>query len=546
MQLQACSMIPQNVTGISDISLMAKKNPSVHDAVIYARYSSHSQRDVSIEQQIGKCTEFARRNGLNIVGIYSDAAMSGKSDKRPQFQQMMRDGESGRFQAVIAWKSNRMGRNMLEAMINDARLADAGVRCLYVEEDFDDTAAGRFALRNMMNVNQFYSENMAEDIRRGLMDNASKCLVNTRPPLGYRKGEDGKFAIDEKTAPIVKEIFQRVLDGDSYADIAADLNRRGVKTAYGREWNKGSFHALVKNDMYTGVYKYADIRIEGGVPAIISLSQFEDVQDYLKHKPNPIGRKPNYADYVLAGKLFCGECGEPMIGLSGTGKHGELHYYYVCQGKRKKLNDCTKSNVNRDEIEQLVISSIREYVLTDEVLDKIVEGYEKFLARLKEDSPLISLQQSLKETKKSIANMLKAIEAGIFTETTKARLLELEQEKNRLEKEIRSQEKAQQYPTGEMMRFYLEQFRSGSENDRELMNEMIETFVHEIWLYDDHLEIHYYYDKTGDKRTIPRKKEGSQNLPSSPLFSILRTPSTLFRENGFFCAIPIAKTRPVM
>ena len=97
------------------------------------------------------------------------------------------------------------------------------------------------------------------------MDNAAKCIVNVRPPFGYRKGEDGRFAIDEKTAPIVDEIFNRVLEGWSYADIAEDLNRRGIKTAYGREWNKGSFHAMIKNDMYTGVYKYSSIRIEGGV-----------------------------------------------------------------------------------------------------------------------------------------------------------------------------------------------------------------------------------------------------------------------------------------
>ena len=528
---------------------MKKKNVDGQNAVIYARYSSHAQRDVSIEQQVQKCTEYAERNSLKIVGIYSDAAMSGKTDRRPQFQQMMRDSEKGGFQIVIAWKSNRMGRNMLEAMINDARLADAGVRCLYVEEDFDDTAAGRFALRNMMNVNQFYSENMAEDIRRGLMDNASKCIMNVRAPLGYKKGEDGRFAINEKTAPVVKEIFQRVLDGDSYAEIAEDLNRRGIKTAYGRQWNKGSFHAMISNDMYAGVYKYAGIRIEGGVPAIISRAQFEEVQDYLRNKPNPIGRKPQYSDYVLAGKLFCGHCGEPMIGLSGTGKHGELHYYYVCQGKRKKINSCTKKNVNRDEIEQLVIRSIREYVLSDEVLDKIVSGYEKFLVSLEKDSPLATLQQALDENKRATANLLKAIEAGIFTETTKSRLLELEQEKKQFEREIRAQEKLQNYPTGEQMRFYLERFRDGSEDDRELMNEMIETFVQEIYLFDDHLEIRYYYDKAGEKRiSFPGSKPnppGSQNLPSSPLFDILRTPSTYFHDNGFFCIIPLIMKKPV-
>ena len=528
---------------------MKKKDLNGNNAVIYARYSSHSQRDVSIEQQVDKCAEYAARNNLTIVGIYSDAAVSGKSDKRPQFQKMMRDSEKGGFHAVIAWKSNRMGRNMLEAMINDARLADSGVRCLYVEEDFDDTAAGRFALRNMMNVNQFYSENMAEDIRRGLMDNASKCMVNVRPALGYRKGEDGKFAIDEKTAPIVKEIFQRVLNGESYADIAEDLNRRGVKTAYGRQWNKGSFHAMISNDMYTGVYKYADIRIEGGVPAIISRAMFEEVQHFLRYKPNPIGRKPNHADYILTGKLFCGHCGEPMIGLSGTAKNGSLHYYYVCQGKRKKTNSCEKKNVNRDEIEQLVISSIREYVLTDEIIEKIISGYSRFLDKLRKESPLASLQDALNENRKSTANLMRAIEAGIITESTKSRLLELEEEKRRLEGEILVQQKVQDYPTPAHMRFYLEHFRDGDENDRELHAEMINTFIQEIYLYDDYFTICFSYDQAGEKRYKYRDSgpgsAGSLNLPSSPLSSILRTPATLFDEKGFICIFPIIGKRPV-
>ena len=135
-------------------------------AVIYARYSSHNQRDVSIEQQVKQCQEFAQQNSFQIIEIYADRAISGKTDKRPNFQRMMRDAEKKKFKYVIAWKSNRMGRNMLQAMMNEAKLNDLGIRVLYAEEDFDDTAAGRFALRSMMNVNQFYSENMAEDIKR--------------------------------------------------------------------------------------------------------------------------------------------------------------------------------------------------------------------------------------------------------------------------------------------------------------------------------------------------------------------------------------------
>ena len=173
-----------------------KKNIAAgQNAVIYARYSSHNQREVSIEQQVRECMKHAAELGLHVVGTYEDRAISGKTDKRPNFQRMMRDAEKGKFQAVVAWKSNRIGRNMLQAMVNEAKLEDCGVKVFYAEEDFDDTAAGRFALRNMMNVNQFYSENMAEDITRGLYDNASKCMANGRQPLGYKRGEDGRVVL---------------------------------------------------------------------------------------------------------------------------------------------------------------------------------------------------------------------------------------------------------------------------------------------------------------------------------------------------------------
>ena len=213
-------------------------------AVIYARYSSHNQRDVSIEQQVKQCQEFALRSNLQIIEVYADRAISGKTDQRPNFQRMMREAEKKKFKYVIAWKSNRMGRNMLQAMINEARLDEYGVRCLYTEEDFDDTAAGRFALRNMMNVNQFYSENMAEDVMRGMMDNAQKCMVNGPIPLGYRKGTNGKYEVEPKEAEVVKEIFERFHDGDLLVDIANDLNGRGIKTKAGNRWNKGSFHRM--------------------------------------------------------------------------------------------------------------------------------------------------------------------------------------------------------------------------------------------------------------------------------------------------------------
>lgn len=527
---------------------MKKNTAPTKNAVIYARYSSHSQRDVSIEQQVQKCREYAEREGLTVVGIYSDAAMSGKTDKRPQFQRMMKDSTKGGFSYVIAWKSNRMGRNMLEAMINDVRLMEEGVRCRYVEEDFGDTASGRFALRNMMNVNQFYSENMAEDIRRGLMDNASKCMVNVRPPLGYKKGEDGRFVIDNKTSPIVQEIFNRLLSGWSYADIAADLNRRGIKTAYGREWNKGSFHAMVKNEMYIGVYKYSSVRIEGGVPALLDKEVFEEVQYRLRTKKNPIGRSQNYSEYLLTGKLFCGYCKEPMVGASGTGRHGELHYYYVCQGRRKKKNGCKKKNVTREKIERQVIQAIRLYVLQDDVIDNLIAAYERFMDSARNNAELHAMEEELAQNQKAKANLMKAIEMGIITETTKSRLIELEDDIRSLERLIRIQKEISRNLSPEQVRFFIERFKDGDPDDPQWQRDLIRTFVQEIYLYDDYMKILFSFDPSGERRVSLEDVDGEEICPlsgsheetSAPLFGSCTNPFTItIFAYGFVLTVPV-------
>ena len=105
-----------------EVTPLAKKKiaPKEQIGVIYARYSSHSQKDASIEQQIRECLAYARAQNIHIVASYEDRAVSGKTDRRAEFQRMMKDAEKGNFQYVIAWKSNRMGRNMLQAMMNEA------------------------------------------------------------------------------------------------------------------------------------------------------------------------------------------------------------------------------------------------------------------------------------------------------------------------------------------------------------------------------------------------------------------------------------------
>ena len=467
---------------------MMRKPKHDNKAVIYARFSSHNQRDASIEQQVEWCMAMANREGLDVIDTYADYAISGRTDKRPAFQRMIRDAQDGMFSFVIAWKSNRIGRDMIDAMQFDKTLKAAGIKTLYVEEAFEDTAAGRFALRNMMNVNQFYSEALAEDVRRGMMDNAKKCMVNGRLPYGLRKGADGRAEINPEQAAIVKEIFQRVRDGWHHIDIMEDLNRRCIRNRDGREWQRTTFDKLLRNEAYIGVYKFADVRIEGGIPAILDRELFDDVQHILKTKKNPRGRHRSSEEYLLTGKLFCGHCGSHMVGFCGTGRGGHRHYYYICQGKHTEKK-CSKKNVRKDRIETAVMDFLREFILNDETIDWLLTGLENLQELMARNSPLPALEAEFNDAEKSILNILDALEKGISTDRTQERLLTLERRQKELKEQIAEEKKKFRTIDADMMRFAIEKFRDKHIDSIDYQKELIRTFIKAVFVYDDHLKV---------------------------------------------------------
>ena len=374
-------------------------------AAIYARYSSSAQNDASIEQQVAECTQYAKLNGLTIVSTYEDRAMTGRNDKRPGFQRMIRAAERGEFQTLLTYKSNRLARNMLDALKYEDRLDKVGVSVVYCKEDFGDNAAGRLALRMMMSINEFYSDNLAEDVKRGMRDGAQKCKVVGAIPFGYKKGADDRFEIDEATAPIVQEIFKRILNGDTYIDIARDLNARGIQTAQHKPWGKGSFHVILTNERYTGTYIFKDIRIEGGMPVIVTREVFDAVQEIRKERNAFTGRHRSNNDFLLTGKLFCGKCLNPMVGISGKNRWNNVFYYYVCNGKRlQKI--CDKKNVRKAAIEEQVTRCILTVVLKDEMLEWIADAIMDMARIQKEKSKLAYYESRLSETKKQIANIV--------------------------------------------------------------------------------------------------------------------------------------------
>jgi len=467
-------------------------------AVIYARYSDRGQNDESIEQQVAECQIYAKTNNLTVIEVYADRAITGRTDRRPDFQKMMRHAEKQQFDVVIAYKSNRMGRDMLSTLSNEEKLFKLGIRTVYAKEEFGDNAAGKFALRSMMNVSQFYSDNLSEDVRRGMRHNALNCRANNGTlPYGYIKGDDGKYKLDPPKAAIAKEIFNRVAGGEAFIDIANDLNSRGIKTSKNKDWGRSSFR-LLTNERYTGVYIYDDIRIEGGVPQIIEKELFLRVQEKLNSRQVKSRNRTN-GNYILTGKLFCGECGSAMVGYGGTSKTGKQHHYYSC--KKRVQKHCGKSYVRREWMEHEIATALQNMLMDDDVLHKITDCVLEYAKHYKERSEIGILEDQLAETKKALRNIMNAIEKGIINETTQERMLELEQEKKRIENCLLVENAEMLNVSREDLLFWFSSFRRGDVTDKEYQEKLFDNILIAAYVYDDHVKLEFNY--TGNKH---RKK----------------------------------------
>jgi hypothetical protein len=370
-------------------------------------------------------------------------------------------------------------------------------------------------------------------------------------PFGYCKGPDGRFAILDAEAEVVREIFRKVAAGIPFVEIANDLNGRGIRTKAGNLWNRSSFHRMLVNETYAGVYSFGEVRIEGGVPAIVDKALFLEVSQKLKTKKNPQGRHRENGEYMLTGKLFCGLCGSPMVGVAGTGKSGAKHYYYVCQ-KRRAEKSCRKENVVRDWIEQVVVDATLDAVLQDDVIEWVADQVMAYQEREGNSAQLLSLREQLAATQKAIGNVMKAIEAGIITPTTKRRLQELEAEAARIQNAITVEEASITHIERDFIVYWLEKFRGGDRLDKAFRRKVIDTFVAAVYLWDDRIRIAFNY--SGKRNAVDRSivteaeavagVEGSYKLPIAPPMGSQANPATIYFVGAVFVlAFPLPEKR---
>lgn len=469
---------------------MPQKSKSAHKdnrAVIYARYSSEKQQDISIDGQIRVCREYAAREGYTIVDVYTDRALSASHgvEKREAFQQMFRDAPKGKFDVVIVYKLSRFSRNRYDSAIYKSKLRKAGVRLVSANEPISDSPEGALIEGIFESLDEFYSRNLAQDVSRGMHENAAKGLsTGGAPPFGYQI-VDKKFEINPATAPAVRLVFEMYAEGKTTEAIAAKLNGMGYRTSLGRAFSRTSFNTMLRNPKYIGVYMYKDeIKLEGAVPAIVDRDTFDKVQKRLHRAQIAPATNKAIIPYLLTGKIFCGACGLKMSGDSGRSHTGGQYHYYSCGGKKRRTG-CKMPSLKKGMLENIVVEHARALLHPDSIRRIAQAAAAEYRKQAEDNSVAVSLQSQLDECDKSIANIVKMIEKGIASEALAMRLQTLEEQKNALVCELSESQRGVPTLTEMDILLWLSRFSSGDVSDPDYAENIVGMLVNSVHVYQN-------------------------------------------------------------
>lgn len=487
-------------------------------AVAYCRYSSHLQREESILAQQRAIKNFAEDNGYILLDSYIDEAQSAKTDDRIAFQQLMSDikSENIKIDAVIVHKGDRFARNRYDAAIYKKFLKQHNVKLISVTENLQDNPESVILESVLEGMAEYYSLNLTREVRKGLKENALGArATGGLPPLGYDIDKSTQKLILNKTeAEAVKMIFKMYLDGCGYSEIICALNSNGYKTKRGQAFGKNSINSILHNVKYTGIYKYnlvspkyesgkpkryADaendnlIQIDGAVPQIISKDDFEAVQEKMKERRHKAGQYNAKANYLLSGKIFCGECGSPYTGNKRKARADHPEYISYRCSKHNGKKKCSNKEIRKELVEDIVLNKISDIIFDNNMIPKIFDHINEFILD-KESSVKLAkttAESRLKEISRQIDNLVDII-ADTGSKAVIERLESLECEKTVIEDKIYKLDRElskKLISKVQLKRLFSKAKSLFEQGTLDASKKLIDLFVERVDIYKDHIEI---------------------------------------------------------
>lgn len=359
----------------------------------YIRVSTHDQEELSPESQKKLLKDYAAKNNIVILKLFTDLGISGrKAKKRPGFQEMIASAKEKEHPVdlILVWKFSRFARNQEESIVYKSLLKKQhNVDVVSVSEPLSDNPFGSLIERIIEWMDEYYSIRLSGEVFRGMKENATRGAYQARPPLGYKVVEHGKPpVIVPEEAKIIQIIFEKyVYEGMGFFDLARYLNSLGFKTSHGKAFERRSIEYIIQNPSYCGMVRWnrtenATNRIkdkeewiisDGMQPAIISKDLFDAAQKRLAATYRPKGKRPSSTyKHWLSGLLKCPDCGRTMTACTMRRANSEKYSYFTCYGYTK--GKCLKPNgISSLTLEKEVLDSIKEVLDTKDIVYELRE-----------------------------------------------------------------------------------------------------------------------------------------------------------------------------
>lgn len=373
----------------------------------YCRVSTEKkEQQESLKHQREFFTEFAKRNGHELVRLYADEGITGTSlKKREEFKRLLKDAELGLFQMVVVKDISRFARNTVDALQSIRKLKAMGINTLFLTANMDSMGDGEFVLTLFSAMAQEESNNLSKRVKWGKKINAEKGRVPPRV-FGYDKIDNFTLAINHEEARIVRKIFTLYIEqGLGCRTISMELNRDGDKTKFGNDWNARGVRRILVNPLYAGVLVNHKYEIEDfltgkqiSIPkeehffherpewAIVTPEVFQRAQEIMasRRKQYDSGepfREARYSSkHTFSTLIKCAHCGRSFTRKSYT--YVNTRVYWRCVTNDQYTAERCDNNVVLDESQ--LIGELRAYFASliedqDSFISGVLAGLDKQL-----------------------------------------------------------------------------------------------------------------------------------------------------------------------
>ncbi len=339
---------------------------------LYARKSTEQEERqvMSIEAQLTELEEFAKREGLTIVERFVESKSAMKPGRKMFGEMIARVNESAEPMGILAWHPDRLARNSIDGG-QIVYFVDIGklVSLRFPSFWFEPTPQGLFMLQVAFGQSKYYSDNLGENVKRGMRQKLRRGEWPGLAPLGYVNNfKTHTIEPDPIKSRVVRKAFEEFAEGNHTLDsLGKRLNFWGVVSRTGKTICKASLHRMLTNTGYIGHIRYNGETYEGKHQHIVSIATFEAVQNVLKGKAKPRHSKIRH-DFPFTGLLRCGECGAAISAQYAHGQHGGTYRYYRCS---KRLGPCKQKYLREDLLLGQLKERLQKVAICDDWAEKM-------------------------------------------------------------------------------------------------------------------------------------------------------------------------------